>query len=103
MQGPNQHIRAHGEAALNELDQLQSGGSVETKKRLDEIIQRLIAMRDALIEAGRAGQSCGDGLPRTNAILSSLFGTEFPKAGLQWKRVCESREALRNLLQSGSD
>src|SRR5881275_1943844 len=49
----------------------------------------------ALIEVGRAGQSYGDWLPRTNATLSSLFGTEFPKAGLQWKRVCEGREALR--------
>jgi len=33
-------------------------------------------MRDKLIAAGRAGQSHGDRLPRTNAVLSSIFGTE---------------------------
>lgn len=56
-------------------------------------------MRDALIKARREGKSCDEWLRRSNAILSSIFGTEFPLGGLQWKRATETRDALSKLLQ----
>jgi hypothetical protein len=37
-------------------------------------------------------------LRRTNAILSSVFGIEFPISGRQWTRVCEARNALKDML-----
>ncbi|HEY7663810.1 MAG TPA: hypothetical protein VH934_11875 [Xanthobacteraceae bacterium] len=95
---PSSDIRKAGERALARLDGLQSDGSVETKQQLNEALQLLVAMRDGLIESRRAGAPVDEWLSRTNGILSSLFGTEFPKGGLQWKRVCESRERLRDLL-----
>ena len=102
MAAPDPHVRAHGEVALGTLDGLQADGSAETKKQLDEALRQLVVMRDKLIKADREGRPADDWLARTNGIISSLFGTEFPKGGLQWQRVCESREALRALLKNGS-
>jgi len=44
------------------------------------------------------GQPCGEELRRTNAILSSVFGIEYPIGGHQWTRVCEARNALKDML-----
>ena len=90
-------IRNLGRRALENLDRLQADGSAETKQQLNETIRLLVSMRDKLIESRRAGQTVDEWLLHTNGILSSLFGTEFPKGGLQWKRVCESRDFLRGL------
>ncbi len=98
MNQPEPHIRAHGEDALKELDRLKSGGGTEIKERIAHVIDQLVLMRNELIAAQRGGKPVDEWLARTNAILSSIFGTEFPKGGLQWKRICESRDALRNLL-----
>jgi hypothetical protein len=68
------------------------------KKNLEQVMQNLIAMRNELVDAGRNGQPVEDWLIAINAILSCLLGTEFPHNGLQWQRICESREALRDLL-----
>jgi hypothetical protein len=100
MSAPSPEVRAFGETALERLDQLQPDGSTQTKQQLDEALRLLVRMRDGLITSGRTGQPVDDWLSRTNVILSALFGTEFPKGGLQWKRVCESRDDLRSLLQS---
>ena len=94
-------VRVHAQAALDDLDSVHSdGSSLTTKRCLDSAMRQLIAARGALIAAHNEGWSSDGLLARTNAILSSLFGTEFPKDGLQWKRVCESREALRDLLKT---
>jgi hypothetical protein len=55
-------------------------------------------VRDQLIAARRAGAPCSEELRRTNAILSSVFGIEFPISGRQWTRVCEARNALKDML-----
>jgi hypothetical protein len=36
-------------------------------------------------------------LRRINSILSTIFGTEYPLGGLQWKRVNEAKDALASL------
>jgi hypothetical protein len=99
---PDIRLRAHGEAALIELDRLQQQPGIEMQKNLEQVMQHLVDMRNVLIEAGacRSGPAFDDRLTAINAILSCLFGTEFPHSGLQWRRICESREALRNLLTS---
>jgi hypothetical protein len=65
------------------------------------MMQHVVDMRNELIDAGACHGGLGfDGrLTAINAILSCLFGIEFPHRGLQWRRICESREALRNLLK----
>jgi hypothetical protein len=94
-------LRVHGEAALKELDQLQMQASIEMNKNLQQVTQHLVDMRNELIEAGtcRAGPTFDDRLTAINAILSCLFGIEFARSGLEWQRICEGREALRNLLK----
>jgi hypothetical protein len=98
---PDIRLRAHGEAALKELDWLQKQANIEMKKTLQQVMQHLVDMRNELIEASarRGGPAFDDRLTAINAILSCLFGIEFPHSGLQWRRICESREALRNLLK----
>ncbi|HEU5019949.1 MAG TPA: hypothetical protein VFT69_18470 [Pseudolabrys sp.] len=93
------HVRAYGDVAMAAINQLDTADADAAKKQLALVVERLAGMRDALIEARREGQACDEWLRRTNAILSSIFGTEFPLGGLQWKRVTETRAALGKLLQ----
>lgn len=97
-----ERIRRRASAALQLLDSLPHEDNPETRKRLAEVIDELVRMRDELIAAGRAGEACEELLGRTNAALSSIFGTEFPVHGLQWKRVCETREAIRRWLDAAA-
>jgi hypothetical protein len=91
-------LHENGVAALATLDAL-SAADPEVNSKLADVMRRFVAMRDDLITARRAGAGCGEELARMNGILSSIFGMEFPSEGLQWQRVCETREALRGLLQ----
>jgi hypothetical protein len=93
------HVRAFGDVAMAAINQLDTADIGDAKKQLALAIERLVGMRDALIEARREDQPCDEWLRRTNAILSSIFGTEFPLGGLQWKRATETRQALAKLLQ----
>jgi hypothetical protein len=106
-------VREHGETAYTLLDQL-SASDPSAGTRLAEIMRLFIVMRDSLIAASRGGDGKTEAmmvprleregaaqveqLERMNAILSSIFGMEFPSAGLPWSRICETREALRHLL-----
>jgi hypothetical protein len=97
-----QDIRRHAGAALHILDNLPEEDSPETRKRLAETIEHLVRLRDELVAARRAGEPCDPPLRAANAVLSSIFGTEFPVHGLQWKRVCETRDAIRRWLNTES-
>jgi hypothetical protein len=54
-----------------------------------------------IIHVGFGAQLC-----LTNAILSSVFGLEFPIGEAQWPRILETHDALKDMLreqQAGSD
>jgi hypothetical protein len=87
----------NGTAALAELDSL-SPADPQTGKKMGEVMRRLVAMRNDLIAVRRLGTPCDAKLEQMNAILSSMFGVEFPSEGMQWQRVCDTRDALRRLL-----
>ena len=91
-------IRGHGDAAMAALLQLDGGEITVVKQQINVALLQLIAMRDALIAARREGGGCNHWLQSTNAIISVLFGTEYPLAGLKQKRVDEGRNALQQLL-----
>ena len=84
-------------AATAAIHQLDHPDVDEAKKRLERVLETIVALRDTLIAATRAGEPVHDKLRRTNAVLSTIFGTEYPLGGLQWKRVTEAREALAAL------
>ena len=94
MQTASSGLVAHGTCALAALDALTPGDPNPSEK-LAELMRLLVAMRDDLIAAQRAGADCGESLRRMNAIVSSIYGMEFPSEGLQWQRVCDTRDALR--------
>src|SRR4051812_16137267 len=79
------------------LEQLSHHDSPETRMALVETIRDIVLMRDELIGVQRTGEACGDGLQKINAVLSSIFGIEYPVNGLQWKRLTEARSALKSL------
>lgn len=91
--------RNHALTAFRVLGELSSG-DCEANPKLSDAMHQLIAMRNELIDARRAGEPCVDALRASNAIISSIFGVEFPSAGLQWQRVCDTRQALQNLIDS---
>ncbi len=91
-------IQTHGETALACLEQLAATKPADGNEQLARVVQELVAMRDLLISHRRAGVPCDPWLTQTNALLSSIFGTEFPVQGLPWQRVCDTRDALRRML-----
>ena len=93
-----QGVRGRGETALRWLDELPRSDDAQLRQQLGAVIQELAAMRDGLIGLGREGGIEGEWLARINAVLSSIFGTEFPINGLNRNRVDETRTALRRLL-----
>ena len=91
-------VRVHGTRALDALDQIHRDGPGYAKQQIDEVMKRLVLMRNDLIHAERDGRPCGPWLRGSNAILSSIMGTEYPKGGLQWDRVSETRKALKRMM-----
>jgi hypothetical protein len=99
-------IQERGGTALAALERLSDRNSAQMDGSLREAVAQLVRLRDQLIAARRAGVPCGAPLSRTNAILSTLVGIEFPTGGAQWTRVCGARDALKDMLrekQGGSD
>lgn len=94
----DQRICAHGKAALAALCIVKPDGVMSAKKTLAMALDELVHMRDQLIGAARSGHGNAAALNRTNAIISSLFGTEFPSGAFQWKRVQEACQALQSLV-----
>jgi hypothetical protein len=94
----NSLVQESGGAVLALLEQLCGDDPPRTNECLGEVVSGLVRVRDQLIAARRAGAPCSEELRRTNAILSSVFGIEFPISGRQWTRVCEARNALKDML-----
>lgn len=88
----------HGGATLAALDRLRERDAHDGNDRIAEAMRELVQLRDALIACSRAGEDCGEELDRANGMISALFGVEFPVSGVQWRRVCEARDALREML-----
>ena len=91
-------IRPQLENVSQRLEQLPRHDSPETRMALVEIIRDIVAVRDQLIGIKRRGDDCEDTLRKVNAVLSAMFGIEYPVNGLQWKRLTEARAALNNLI-----
>ena len=91
-------ILERGRKAEAELERLSDGNSPQSNGSLKEAVGEIVRLRDQLIVAKRGGALCGEELYRTNAILSSVFGLEFPISEAQWTRICEARDALKDML-----
>ncbi len=96
--GISEHVRQKGETALRWLDEMPGSEGPLMRQQLAAVIQELATMRDDMILLQRAGRIDVEWLNRTNGMLSSIFGTEFPLNGLSLKRVEETRSALRQML-----
>ena len=83
-------IHAHGGTALKALSELSGTDNSNTRKTLDEITRDIVQMRDGLVAQRRAGENVNYFLTRTNAILSSQFGTDFPVSCFNKKRIDET-------------
>jgi hypothetical protein len=94
----DRHTFEHGRAALVALQSVHQDGMMTATKTLAKAIDELVMMRDDLVRSSRESHGDSGDLARTNAIISSLFGTEFPSGSFQWKRVQEARQALESLI-----
>jgi hypothetical protein len=92
-------IQDSGAAVLALLDRLCGDDPPRTNECAGEVVTRLVHLRNQLIDARRANIPCDEELYRTNAILSSVFGVEFPISGLQRRRIREARDALKEMLR----
>jgi hypothetical protein len=99
LDGIESAVWEHGGAALRILEQLCLETSPRDDARVCEAVRQLLHLRDQLIVAGRAGARCSDDLGRTNAILSSVFGLEFPISDAQRLRIREARDGINDMLR----
>jgi hypothetical protein len=95
-------IRRDGEAVLAALDAALADHGESRDTKLSDAMRGLVEIRDKLILKKRDGERCGDLLECSNALISSLLGTEFPLGGHHRKRVVETREALGKMLRVDS-
>ncbi len=98
MQTAHVSLRQYGNSAPTPLNSVQPDAAPEVAAGLTEALKDLVRLRDELIACQRRGEDCSGWLNRTNALISSGFGTDFPVSGLQWKRVRETRDGLAELL-----
>lgn len=93
-------IRELGEPTLAAFETLQDKEPPEGDPELRQAVHCLVRLRDQLIARQRAGDAdCGRWLDRTNAILSGVFGAEYPVGGMPWQRINATRAALRELIE----
>ncbi|HZS83565.1 MAG TPA: hypothetical protein VFA50_11880 [Stellaceae bacterium] len=94
-------LRRRGDAALAALEACLDERTEKLSEAVAEAVRRLVALRDDLIERRRAGDGAAevkDWLARTNAILSSVVGAEFPIKGLHRERIEQAAGALKAML-----
>jgi hypothetical protein len=99
-------------------------GSVECRRHAIDVLDRLLAehdpdhvqegmvnatrcvvrYRDALIAECRAGSDAEktQALRDANAVLSLMFGTQYPLEGVHWDRLSKARDALKALARDAS-
>lgn len=94
-------VETEGRAALAAIEEAVADRDSHTSEKLSHVVARLVTLRNGLIARRRAGEPCAEYLAQSNALISALIGTEFPVNGLQWDRVCETRDALTRLLAAG--
>ncbi len=63
--------------------------------RVDLGERAVVAVRDALIERQRAGESVRGQLTRANTALSLIAGVEHPAVGIQLGPLREARDLMR--------
>lgn len=94
-----------GREALSAFETLSGSAEARTHETMAGAVRCLVRMRDLLIEERRRnGGDVGvqDKLVRVNSILSMAVGAAYPMVGVRPERLHMTRDALRDLLQSGS-
>ncbi len=100
MTGVRQTVRDLGKSALAALDGIDVEEQSQADPQLSQAVEDLVRLRDELIERQREGDDCGRLLGRVNGMLSGVFGAEYPVTGIQWPRIAETRDELRDMLGS---
>lgn len=94
-------LRDEAHAALASLERLLKEPAEAVAGDVAETVREIVRLRDELIDRRRAGDASplvADWLDRTNAILSSVIGAEFPIKGLHRKRLATARDAFERML-----
>ena len=85
-------------AALAAIDRAVEKHGASAEPELVRATHCLVALRDHLITEQRAKhRSIAQALAHTNAVLSLLFGIEYPISGMHWDRLEQVRQALAEL------
>ena len=78
--------------ARDRLDALLAKESKDiTYAEIAEAVKCVIAWRNAIIEAFRAGAASREALDRANALVSLAYGAEYPLVGLHRDRIEQAR------------
>lgn len=94
-------LRDEAHAALASLEHLLKEPTDAVAEHVAEAVRKIVRLRDELIDRRRAGDASplvADWLDRTNAILSSVVGAEFPIKGLHRERLATARDAFEKMI-----
>ena len=84
--------------ALDTLDHALEDRPDKVYDDMQHAVRSLVRLRDALIAARRETGGADDKLRRCNAVLSLVFGGEYPLQGVRRERLEKAREAVAELL-----
>jgi hypothetical protein len=86
--------------ALDALDRLLEEKNPDSIQQATLTVTRcLVHYRDALIEEARQCEPRpgSSALSHANAVLSLVFGTQYPLEGVHWDRIKKARDAVAAL------
>ena len=85
-------------AAIAAIDAALGEAADVSHTRIQGATNGVIALRDRAIGEFREGRLPREVLDRVNALASLAFGAEFPLSGLHMRRLAQTRDGLRELL-----
>ena len=92
--------------AIRLLTDARNKPPAELKPAVDEVLHRIVALRDLLVERQRATQQPqrsvpGSSLDRVNVAVSLVVGLQYPVGGIERKLIDQACTTLQAALDSG--
>ncbi|WP_152527961.1 hypothetical protein [Lutibaculum baratangense] len=99
----SEEAREKGRIARERLDDvLAKDGREISHAELAGAVRCIVAYRDGLIAARRAGRCTREELDRVNALLSLAHGAEYPLIGFHRHRIEQARDEIARMLADGA-
>ena len=96
----DRELESHACEAIARLQHVLDRGPDVQHAEIQAAALSVIAFRNRVIEKCREGTASEPCLDQSNALVSLAYGAEFPLSGLHFRRIQQTCEGMRRLLES---